>query len=480
MSHSFNDYWITETLRLRESLWGPLADAAEAGKARTLDTGFAGRVIYRARLLAKREQLDDVVLRWQQIARLLLWCFVAASILAGITAAVAALGNGARPVNLALAVAGLLGLNLLTLLLWLFSFGVQGGTSGTLLADAWLALTRRLARGPDAALAPRALLELLSRHQLTRWSAGALSHGLWLLAMLACLSTLMVLLSVRSYAFQWETTLLSPDTYVAVVQGLGRLPGLLGFPVPDPQTIRASDGVQALPPGAYAVWSGWLLGVVVVYGLIPRLIALMVSGIMVRHRAARVQLDASLPGIAELHDRLMPQRVLTGIDSPEPDAQTSQVPAPLNHLGTGAVAMVGVELPSDLTWPPRPLHEGTVDLGVIDTREQRRHVLEALRRSPASRLLAACDARQTPDRGTLALLAELASLADTFHVLLLPEGETATRRRQWREQLLKGGLALDELHGHGDTALNWLAGKSAGEAAVPAAGRGTYVDKAQP
>lgn len=446
MSYRFNDHWITETLRLRESLWGPLADSAEAGKARTLQTGFAGRVIHRARLLARREQLDNVVLRWQQIARMLLWGFAVAAVLAGVAAAAGALGDGTRPVNLALAVAGLLGLNLLTLVMWLLSFAVQGGTSGTLLADAWLGMTRRLARGPDAALAPRALLELLSRHQQTRWAAGALSHGLWTLALLACLSTLMVLLSVRSYAFQWETTLLSPDTYVAVVQGLGQLPGLLGFPVPDADTVRASDGVQALPGGAHAVWSGWLLGVVVIYGLLPRLIALIVSAIMVQRRARRIQLDPSLPGIAELHDRLVPQRVLTGIDAPAPDAQTPQVPTALGHLGTGALGLVGVELPPDLAWPPGQLSERIADLGIIDTREQRQHVLGALRPSPATRLLAVCDARQTPDRGTLALLAELASLADTFHVLLLPEGETAARRPQWHEQLLKAGLAVDQLH----------------------------------
>jgi len=200
--------------------------------------------------------------------------------------------------------------------------------------------------------------------------------------------------------------------------------------------------------------------VVVVYGLLPRLIALNVSAIMVQKRARRIQLDASLPGIAELHDRLMPQRVLTGIDAPAPGVLTPQVPTPVTHLGSGALGVVGVELPPDLSWPPSALYEGIVDLGIIDTREQRRHVLDALRASPARRLLAVCDARQTPDRGTLALLAELATLADTLHVLLLPEGDSATRRPQWHEQLLKGGLPLDRLHGHGESALGWLAGTS--------------------
>src|SRR5690606_2720507 len=271
MAYRFHDYWIAETLRLRESLWGPLDDASEAGQARVLKGPFSTRVLERAHLLAKREGLDEIVARWRQAATLLLWVFAAAALLAGALAASATLGSGDRPVNLAMAVGGLLGLNLLTLFLWLISFGLRAGESGSLLADLWLRLTKWLARGPDAALVPRALLELIARQKASRWSAGLISHGWWALAILSSLATLIVLLALRRYQFQWETTLLSPDTYVAIVQGLGWLPSIFGFGQPDAELVRLSDGQHVLPESVHALWSSWLLGAITVYVVLPRI-----------------------------------------------------------------------------------------------------------------------------------------------------------------------------------------------------------------
>ncbi len=457
MSYRFDDLWITETLRLRESLWGPLEDASEAGRARAQETSFPARVLMRARLLAVRERLDATLDRWRQIARLAGLLFIAGALLAGTAAAAAALSDGARPVNLAMALATLLGLNTFTFLFWLASFGMQAEGRGSFLADAWLRLTRRLARGPDAALVPRALMELLGRQRLTRWGAGVMSHGLWVLALLAALATLLVLLSTRRYTFQWETTLLSPDAFVSMVNGLGRLPAMLGFPQPQADLVRSSGGQQILPDTAHALWSGWLLGVVVVYGLIPRVAALLLSWIVVKRRVSRLTVDTSLPGIAELHERLMPASEPTGVDAPAPMAAPvpSYTHSPPSVGGFRAVA--GIELPADLAWPLPNVPQGIVDLGAVDTREERRRLLEALRRQPAQRLLACCDARQTPDRGTLALLSELASLADAMRVVLLPDSEAATRREQWRQQLIQAGFSAEQLPSDLARAMAWLA-----------------------
>src|SRR5690606_4163087 len=99
MSQRFYEHWITETLRLRESLWGPLEDSAETGLARASDGNFSERVAHRARLLARREGLDPVLQRWRQAARIVLIAFMVLAVLAGAGAAAGALGNGARPVN---------------------------------------------------------------------------------------------------------------------------------------------------------------------------------------------------------------------------------------------------------------------------------------------------------------------------------------------------------------------------------------------
>ncbi|MFA7668737.1 MAG: DUF2868 domain-containing protein [Burkholderiaceae bacterium] len=457
MAHSFDEHWLLETLRLRESLWGPLEDSAEAGRARAQGGDFSTRLLTRARLLARREQVDDNLAGWRQMARVVLLLFMIVALVAGGAAAAGALGSGGQSVNLAVAVTALLGLNAITFLIWVVSFFMQAGTSGSLLTNIWFRLTRRLARGPNAALLPRALLELLTRQGLSRWAAGVVSHGLWVLALLSMLATLLAMLATRRYTFLWETTLLSPDTFVQVVHALGWLPSLLGFAQPAADTIRASGGQQILPESAHALWSTWLLGVVVVYGLLPRVMALLLSVVIMRRRLKRLAVDPSLPGLAELHDRLMPASVNTGIDAaaaePAATALSGLAEIPTGH---GPHYLMGLELPPDQNWPPQPVPTGITDLGVIDSREERHRMLNTLRHHPAQSLLVCCDARQTPDRGTLALLKELASLAGEMRVALLPDNGLQARRPQWRQQLLQAGCTPEQMPADITSAYAWM------------------------
>src|SRR5690606_21345475 len=143
----------------------------------------------------------------------------------------------------------------------------------------------------------------------------------------------------------------------------------------------------------------------------------------------RLRIDPALPGYAALRDRLLPAVQSSGIDRPvdplhQPRITTGGAPdaevlAPLN----GQPLQVGLELPADLAWPPRGMPGGTRDeapdgtpgasphsilnAGNLDSREQRNRLLDALAQSTTPRLLIACDTRQTPDRGTLGLIASL-------------------------------------------------------------------------
>src|SRR5690606_5573547 len=109
----------------------------------------------------------------------------------------------------------MLGLNSLAFVFWLISFAIPN-SNGTWLGEFWLWLTRKLARGPDAALAPRAFIEVLGRNNALRWVLGTISHGLWTTALISMLLTLLAVLSARRYGFNWETTLLSADTFVSL------------------------------------------------------------------------------------------------------------------------------------------------------------------------------------------------------------------------------------------------------------------------
>lgn len=240
--------------------------------ARRAEGGLPDRILVRAHRLAEREQLPAQLQGWTRSALAVLAALFALALFSGIGLALGALGDGARPVNVLWALGALLGLHALTFLLWLASFLLRPAAA-TGLGRLWLWVTRKLARGPDTALAPQALLNLLARAGALRWLFGSISHLLWLTGLCAALATLLTVLSTASYRFIWATTLLAPDTFVWLTQAIGWLPGLAGFPLPDAATVLASDGVQTLPATAQVQWSLWLIGVVVVYGVLPRLAA---------------------------------------------------------------------------------------------------------------------------------------------------------------------------------------------------------------
>ena len=461
-------HWLAETIRLREEHWGPLEDADAVRQARGGPDNLKNRILLRARLLGRREGLDDLVARWRQGGMLSLAILLLIALAAGIGSAAGALGDGSRPVNVLWAVGALLGVHGVTFLLWLASFLLRpGGATG--LGRLWLWATRKLARGPDAALVPQALMNLLARAGALRWAFGAISHTLWLTGLAAALATLLVMLSTASYRFVWATTLLQPDTFVFLTRTLGWLPAQLGFATPADAIVRASDNSQVLSAAAQAQWSVWLIGVVAVYGVLPRLLAWLLCLVQAGRARRRLRIDPALPGYAALRDRLLPPVQSTGIDRPADPLHQPQVGpgrmADLANLGDQPV-LVGLELPADLAWPPAGLPKSVQDAGNLDTREQRNRLLDALAQAGARRLLIACDARQTPDRGTLGLIAALADKAGQTRVWLSTSfsgsafGKSAfsepARLDAWRDRLAAAGMAPGAILRDADRPLHWL------------------------
>ena len=129
---------------------------------RAAEGGLPDRILVRAHRLADREQLPAQLQGWTRSALAVLAALFALALFSGIGLALGALGDGARPVNVLWALGALLGLHALTFLLWLASFLLRPAAA-TGLGRLWLWVTRKLARGPDTALAPQALLNLLAR-----------------------------------------------------------------------------------------------------------------------------------------------------------------------------------------------------------------------------------------------------------------------------------------------------------------------------
>jgi len=444
--------WLTEAIRLREEHAGPLEDGEANRRARALGGDLAARIEQRALLLAERDGQLQALWHWRQGAHLALAALLLLALLSGAGLALAALGDGQRPVNVFWALGSLLGLDLLLVLGWALGL-LLAGDSGGALGRLWLWLSEKLARDAQAAQLAPALLLLLQRRRLGRWGLGVLVHGWWLLALLAALLTLLALLVTRRYGFVWESTLLGGETFIALTQAVGALPALLGFSLPDAELIRASGDSALTSEAARHSWAGWLLGVLLVYGLLPRLLLMLLCLWRWRRGCAALQLDVELPGYGLLRERLQPSSERLGVCDAAP-ARLHQPPAGSHALESQGALLVAVELDPRRPWPPA-LPQGIGDAGVIDSREQRQRLLEQLSRFPPARLAIACDPRRSPDRGSLALLGELARSAGSTRVWLLPappgESLDGARLGDWHS-------ALEQLHlAHSDSApLRWL------------------------
>ncbi|HLR13168.1 MAG TPA: DUF2868 domain-containing protein [Burkholderiaceae bacterium] len=463
----FTHRWVAETIRLHEIRSGPLEDTQEIRQALRQRDGLADRLLYRAARLGEREGLFAAVQRWCSLARISAMVLALIAVIGGATVALGVFSATQREVNILVALVAVLGLPTLTLIFWLVSLVMPSGQRHGGLGEFWLWMNRRLSRHRNQIDLTRALVSLLSRHRVLQPLLGAISNGFWLLALLA--TTLMTtgLLSARRYVFNWETTLLSSDTFVWMATTLGKPLSVLGLNGPEPDVIRLSDGMHVLPESAHLQWSAWLIGCLMLYGMLPRLIALICTLWLARRRVASMAVDVNLPGHAELRSRLEPVSLPGGIDSPAPlhihtPDQTSQV-----HANATGAAIVGIELSEDHRWPPGPLQahiapeHGVRDLGVVDAWQQRQQAIANLQVSPPRKLLIACDGAQTPDRGTIMLIKQLASLAHTTHIMLPVHHPSdrldgANRIPVWHSTLHDAGFSADHIHADDESALAWL------------------------
>ena len=443
--------WLCEAMRLREASGERLADREANRLARHSGGSLDQRIATRALWLAERDGQLTALGHYQQGARLALALLLLLASLSGMALASAALGDGQRPVNLLWALTSLLGLNLLMLAGWLVSC-VLPNPSGGALARLWLGLSGKLARDAQAAQLIPALMLLLQRQGLNRWALGLLSHGLWLLTLSSAGLSLLLLLASRRYGFVWETTLLPSDSFVQLTETLGAVPALLGFQLPASSMIAASTG-GLLDDLSRQAWASWLLGVLLVFGVLPRLVLMLLCLACWQRGQRRLSLDFSLPAYQLLRAELQPSSERLGVTDLAPQLPLTSPPAASAQASSGAL-LVAIELDPQRPWPP-VLPTSVADAGVLDSREQRQHLLEQLSRFPPTRLAIACDPRRSPDRGTLALLGELARSAAATRIWLLPAapGEALDSQRlgDWHHALSQLQLT------YADSApFNWL------------------------
>lgn len=451
----FADYVLLEQVRAldeQQSSDRPLTGFATvvAGQHQP----FVRALQQRANALIAEHEWSSVIAapaQWYGRLTVLVWILFA---LLGIVAVLNALSGeaGSRVLNIYGLLLVLLGFNLISLVLWLIGCVAKlGGLVSGSLGSLPLGIENLLRRfqQKQARSAYSAWQESHFSGKVGIWRLSLVSHSIWLSYLGAGLVCLLVLFSVRQYDFIWGSTLLSGGTFVDVTLALGAPLQLLGVSMPDTSQVLASQSGSITERSLSSTdirrqWAWFLLGVIAVYGLLPRLLAAMVSLLVLKHAESRYQPDFYLPYYVELKHRMQAEagevKVVDADDSPFGRVDTEKraaSPAPSDfHALPAGTYVAGFELAESL--------QQALSINIVG-RESYAASLRAIASSDAA-LAVIVDLEAVPDRGTRRKLIELFSKAKDTYLILLDDANGS------------------EAHG-GQRLADWY--QLAGDAAVP-------------
>ena len=356
----------------------------------------------------------------------------------------------AEVVNFFYVLASILGVHTLMLLVWLGWMLFAPRNKPNLLGSLFNPAT--LIRSKDSV--SQTAVELYQdqlKHTGTKWYISRLSHQFWLASLLGMLSSLVLLLLVKNYSFVWESTLLQDANVVEVVKVMAWLPNLVGFPTPTAQDIiTAQMNPETVPQMISLRWAMLLIGSLIMYGIVPRLIVWLFSLIIVR--SSRQKLDLKQPYYQKIID-FWQRKVVDPDDSPIEQKPTA--PTALVSQTQKLVALL--EYPyAKPTWYQAALGHSTqaVDnIGIIDDRDDMAKLLTYLQATPAQVLLG-IPPQALPDRGTMRKLDTIAQAAKGGLIVQLLDDDSGylpdpaqleqlkARRAQWEAALAERQIGL--------------------------------------
>ncbi len=413
----FTDMVRVEQLRRIESVKSEALSYASVADMEVQNTvadfqyaDFTQRLSKRANRLIHDNRLEDSVRKphdqFKHAGRISL---IAAAILGGLAS-----GNAVSELytlNIYWLLAVLLGFNLLSLTLWVtgITFNLQGLSSGIAaqLASWWP--FRKNDNNTIESLARRAWWESCLTGTVGKWRIGVLTHQFWLAYLTAGLILLILLMLAKQYNFIWGTTLLPENSLPKLTEGLGRPLTLIGLEMPDSQQITTSRlGSGRQDAETRSAWARFLIGVLLFYGLLPRLLLLALSILMLKWSEYRFKLDLYLPYYIDLRQRLMARKTNPQVIDADPlaDAKQTEIIQPVanNTLPAGAQAL-GIELDDRINWPDSV----ACRLNIVDQKTHEEAV-ELIKKLDGP-LLIGVAAYRLPDRGIQRTVKDL--LAET-------------------------------------------------------------------
>lgn len=367
---------------------------------------FIQRLTSRAKRLIKDNALTNAMSRPQKLfSRASQFSLFIAAVL-GALAASQAVGESAT-LNIYWLLVVLLGFNLLSILLWLIgiTFNMQGLSTGFVAYLASWFPHRQKENKTISSRATNAWCETCLTGSVGKWRISVLTHQFWLTYLTSGLIILLLMMIARQYNFIWGTTLLSESSIPEFTQFLARPMEYVGLMAPDSNQIATSRiGLGEQDTETRSAWARFILGTILLYGILPRAILLFFSSLMRKLAERGFKLDLYLPYFIELRQRLMTPDIAARVVDADPHAsvqQTHVLPeSKTTAIPTNALA-IGIELDDQMVWP----NSVTCCGNVID---QRSHA-EAMKsvKTIKGPLLIGVAAHRLPDRGVQRTIREL-------------------------------------------------------------------------
>ena len=450
---NFDKRLLIEQIRYMETEHPLACDSEEHFSDHNVHKGFEDRLWLRAQRLVEQHSLSSILGRAARLSRYAKTLVIFVAALLGALGSIYAITDS-HTINIYWLLLVLLGFNLLSMLLWLtgISLNIEGLTSGMLARlTSWLprhlnsrSQTNDADNNKNSMPADRAWMDCHFSGAVGKWQLSKMSHQLWLVYLFTGLVFLVLLLMVRQYDFVWGTTLLSDSIFIKMTAILSVPLDILGFATPSADLVQEtrigslpSDAAQTLTVEHRYHWAQFLLGSLLCFGIVPRILLWSWSVMMYRRAQNLFTLDYYLPYYINLRQRLMPlasHGEIVDADTSPPAMAETQLKMPVPHALPIETLWVAVELGDNMRWPPASINMAN-DLGQVINRESLGLILQRLQGNEHPVIAVAASSARSPDRGVQRTIASLMSNSAQRWLVLLKEHEdepvSKTRLAAW-------------------------------------------------
>lgn len=426
---------------------------------------FQALILQRASQLDKQLQIKPLFTHFKRINRNLFNLFALLFTLLGASSVLHLLFSGDNSqINFFWVFALFFIPNLLAFLLWGLFF-----LRSSLLNNGWLARSSlfllkkfeqifnlQVSDHPHFWLLFKSYFKIILSGRLGIYQLSYLTHLIWFCYFSGAVLMLLLMLATHQVDFIWQSSILSTDSFLWLTQMLAFVPDLLGQVVPSDSQIELSHiGNINSSAEMRLAWSSLLLSSLILYGLLPRLLLLLLMHLLFILKSKQLKLDLSHSYYVQLRLALKPNISTLGITDPdqqsacydsklEPIKESNHLPALYYPVAVELSEKQFIAVKKQLNADQASQFRNSCDF------QSQQTVLENI--ASVSSVIAVYVALQRlPDRGLLSFICSLTEKnSQSFYLLLVDDNLTAAidkkiRRSDWYRLAQKANILLDNI-----------------------------------